>query len=73
MNYLQLDKHGQPYNVYFTNDLSKLEVVDGNYENGRRLTLSPEDKAAICDIIAQEIYLSLQDYDMFKDSKAARV
>jgi hypothetical protein len=72
MNLIQLSQHGKNFNVYFSNDLSKLEVVDGSYRDGRRLTLSPEDKVAICDIISQEVYLSLQDYDLFKDSKAVR-
>ena len=73
MNLVQITNGGKQFQVYFTDDLREIEVVDGGYRDGRRLTLTPEDKASICDIIAQEVYLSLMDYDEFKDSKAARV
>lgn len=65
MNYLQLSLCGKPVNLFFSSDLREMHAT----KDGQPLKLSADDKLAIINVIEQELYLSLQDYQV-KGGKA---
>lgn len=65
MNYLQLSLCGKPVNLFFSSDLQEMRAT----KDGQPLKLSADDKLAIINVIEQELYLSLQDYQV-KGGKA---
>lgn len=74
MNLIQFTHYGEPLNAYFNlNDkgnLSTLRVTRGAYKD-EAFDLSEGDALMIQDAIEQEIYLSLQEFEVISKAHQA--